>query len=441
MDDGVRYTKTKEGVNIAYRVLGEGARDLVFVQPWFSNLDVLDELPVIETALDRLGSICRLVIYDRRGSGLSDRLCGHATLEEGTDDLQAVLDAAESEKATLFGLNESGTLCMLAGATQPARVAGLILYGTFATTVRQDDYPWAPTLEQRALEVQFLIETWGSDDLAGAINPSAAADERFRKWGARWMRGSVSRDALPRAYDILSRTDVRHVLPAIRVPTLVLHRTNDPVVTVENGRYLAQKIPNARYVELPGDDHIPFLGEWEMILDEIEEFLTGTRRAREPERILATILFADIVDSSATANRLGDQRWHRVLNRYEELARGEVARSHGKIVKTMGDGFLATFDGPARAINCACRLRDRVQELELDTRFGIHTGEVERQGDDVVGIAVHIGARVAGVAEGGEVLVSSAVPPLVAGSGLSFQDRGEHTLKGIEGDWRLYRVG
>lgn len=435
----VNYCKNGD-VNLAYKVIGDGPLDLMFVPIWFSNIDLLEDHPTIAAGFERLASFARVILYDRRGSRLSDRLCGHATLEEGMDDLLAVLDAVGSERVALLGLNESGSLCTLTAATQPARVSGLILYGTFATTVWQPDYPWAPTPEVRAQEVEFLIETWGTEGLAAGINPTAATDERFVRWGARWMRTSVSKDALRRAYDILSHTDVRHVLQAIRVPTLVLHRNNDPVVPVDNGRYLAAHIPGAKYVELEGDDHLPFLGDLDSVADEIEEFLTGTRRARQPVRVLATILFADVVDSSIMATRMGDRRWREVMQRYDDIAREEADRHGGRIVKTMGDGLLATFDGPARAIRCASRLRERYRSLELDVRFGIHTGEVERQGDDLIGIAVHIGARVAQLAEGGDVMVSSAIPPLVAGSGICFEDRGTHQLRGIDGEWRLFRV-
>ncbi|HEU4480831.1 MAG TPA: adenylate/guanylate cyclase domain-containing protein [Actinomycetota bacterium] len=435
----VRYADSG-GLNLAYKVMGDGPVDLLFIPPFFSNLDILDEYPAIGNGLEQLASFSRLIVFDRRGSGLSDRLCGQGTLEEGAQDALAVLDAAGSERAAVLGLNESGSLCALLAATHPTRVTSLILYGTYATTVRRPDYPWAPTVEEREQQVAGLIAAWGMEGLAGTINPSAAGDQAFLRWAARWMRGSISKDALPRAYEILSETDVRQVLPAIRVPTLILHRTEDPVVPVDNGRYLAERIPTARYVEQSGFDHLPFLGDWESVAEEIEEFLTGARRARETERVLATILFADIVDSSGRATRLGDQRWRAVLERHDDLVSEEIARYSGKLVKTMGDGSLATFDGPARAIRCACRLRSKLAAVDLPMRFGIHTGEVEVRGEDLAGIAVHIGARVAATAEPGEVLVSGAVPPLVAGSGLRFEERGVHRLKGIEGDWPLFRV-
>jgi len=285
-----------------------------------------------------------------------------------------------------------------------------------------------------------MIQVWGQEDFAFILNPNSQDDPGFRDWSAKWQRNSVTRDALPAAYDVLARTDVRQVLPLIRVPTLVLHRKDDQLVAVENGRYLAEKIPNAKYVELEGEDHIPFLGDWEAVVDEIEEFLTGGRSEREPDRVLATILFTDIVGSSRKATELGDRRWKEMLDRHDDIIRAELARANGRLIKIVGDGALATFDGPARAIRCACRIRDRVRELGLETRAGLHTGEVEIRGDDVGGIAVHIGARVADQAGPGDLVVSSAIPSLVAGSGIAFEDLGEEELRGVEGKWRLYRV-
>lgn len=435
----VRYARNGD-INIAYEVRGEGPLDVMFVLPWFSNLDILESYPPIARGFARFMSFGRLILHDRRGSGLSDRMCGHATMEEGMDDLLAVLDAAGSDQVALLGLNESGSLCALAAATHPDRISSLILYGSYATTVFQPDYPWAPRPEERAQEVAFLIETWGTEGIAGALNPSANEDPDFIDWAASWMRSSVSKDALPRAYDILSKSDVRHVLPTIKVPTLVLHRDKDPVVPVENGRYLAEHIPGAKYVELAGEDHLPFLGDLDSVSDEIEEFLTGHRPAHPDERVLATILLADIVDSSGKASEMGDARWRTLLTRMEQMVDGELARFQGRLVKTTGDGFLATFDGPARAIRCASTIAQRASGLGLALRSGVHTGEVERHGTDVVGIAVHIAARVAALAEGAEVLVSGAVPPLVAGAGIEFEDRGMHELRGIDGQWQLLSV-
>lgn len=435
----VQYAKNGD-INIAYQVRSNGPTDLVFVAPWFSNLDLIDSYPPAIKGTQRFSAITRLIIYDRRGSGLSDRLCGQATLEESVDDLLAVLDAVGSERAALFGMNESGSVCMLAAATHPERVSSLILYGTYATTLFQPDYPWAPRPEERDAEVQLMIDTWGTEGIAGTVNPSAADDQEFIEWVAKWMRGSVSKDALPRAYELLSKTDVRHVLPSITVPTLVLHRTKDAVVPVDNARYLAEHIPGAKLVELEGEDHVPFLGDYDSVMDEVEEFITGERPHREADRVLATILLADIVDSSEKASEMGDERWKELLGRFEQMVRSELLRSQGNLIKMTGDGALATFDGPARALRCARAVTDRARTLGLDLRAGIHTGEVERRGDDIAGIAVHIAARVLDLAGPSEVLVSGAVPPLVAGAGITFEDRGTHRLKGIEGDWHVLRV-
>ena len=442
MGEPVRYAKNGE-IHIAYQVHESSADtglDVLFVPIWTSNLDMYDSWAPVARSLEELTRFARVIVPDRRGAGLSDRTHGIATLEEGMDDMLAVLDAAGSERAALIGINESGSLCAMLAATHPDRVSGLILYGSFAATVRQDDYPWAPTKEERDAQIEAMIELWGSEDFAFVLNPATQADPEFREWSARWQRNSITRDALPAAYDVLARTDVRHVLPLIRVPTLVLHRRDDPVVIIDNGRYLAEKIPDAKFVELEGEDHIPFLGDWETIVDEVEEFLTGKRHEREPDRVLATILFTDIVGSSQKATELGDRKWKELLDRHDEILRAELARANGKLVKTVGDGALATFDGPARAIRAACRIRERVGDLGLETRAGLHTGEVEIRGDDVGGIAVHIGARVSEKAGPGELLVSSAIPSLVAGSGIAFEELEETELRGIDGRWRLYRV-
>jgi pimeloyl-ACP methyl ester carboxylesterase/class 3 adenylate cyclase len=440
MGDSVRYAESGD-IHIAYRTSGDGPVDLMFVPTWASNLDLLDEFPPIAQGMERLGAFSRLILLDRRGSGLSDRMHGTATLEEGMDDLLAVLDAVGSERVCLVGLNESGALCALLAASHPQRVSHLILYGSYATTSRQDDYPWAPTPEERAEQIEFLIKAWGQEEFAFLMNPTAVVDPRFQRWGARWMRNSVTPDALRDAYDKLAHTDVRHVLPTIQVPTLVLHRTDDMLVPVDNGRYLAEKIPGSKFVELPGQDHIPFLGDWESVVDEIEEFITGGRRQREIERVLATILFTDIVGSTVEATQRGDRAWRELLEAHNDIVKSELTRSNGILVKTLGDGMLATFDGPARAIRTACKIRERIgSSLGLQIRAGLHTGEVERRDGDLVGIAVHIGARVAELAEPGEVLVSGSIPPLVAGAGIAFDDLGTRQLRGVDGEWRIHRA-
>ena len=439
MDSPVRFAENG-GVRLAYRTFGDAPEDLLFVPTWLSNLDLIDTYDPIVNSLESMASFVRVIVLDRRGTGLSDRLSGVATLEEGMDDLLAVLDAAETKKVTLFGLNESGPLCALFAATHPERVRSLVLYGSFATTIWQPDYPWGQKPEERDLQIAALMQMWGDEGTGGLINQGAEPDPDFERWATRWQRNSVTRDALPGIFEILAQTDVRHVLPTIRVPTLVMHRRDDAVVPVDNGRYLAEHIPGARLVELSGTDHIPFLGDWEAILDEIEEFVTGVRRARGGQRVLATILFTDIVESTKKAGELGDEKWRRVLDEYDGIVRQHLDRFQGRLIKRTGDGHFATFDGPARALRCACAIRTSVQRLGLEIRSGLHTGEVEVRGDDLGGIAVHIGARVSALARAGEVLVSSAVPPLVAGSGIDFRERGAHELRGIDGRWTLYEV-
>jgi len=436
---GVRYARNGD-IHLAYDTLGDGDMNLVFVPPWFSNLDLLDGYIPIARGFERLAKFARVIRLDRRGSGVSDRMCGHATLEEGVEDLLAVIDAASNGPVSLLGLNEAASLCTMFAAMHPDRVRSLLLYGSYAATLWQPDYPWAPRPDEREREVELLIEAWGTEELAVAMNPTARMDPDFVDWVTRWNRSSVTKDALRRAYELLSKTDVRAILPSVSVPTLVLHRRNDPVVAVDNGRYIAEQIPGARFVELEGDDHLPFLGDFDSILDEIEEFLTGVRPEREHDRLLATLLIVDIVGSSRLATELGDERWVRLLNSFERVAREGVDRASGKIVKMLGDGLIATFSGPARAIRCATWLRERVRGLGLQLRSGVHTGEVEFRPDDVLGIAVHIATRVSERAAGGEVLVSGVVPPLVAGAGITFEDRGMHELRGIPGSWQVLAV-
>ena len=441
MSSDIRYV-TNNGVSLAYRTHGSGERDVLIVLPWFSNLDILFEYPPLVRGLDALAEIGRLILFDRRGAGLSDRLCAPATLEEGMDDILTVLDDAGAREVTMLGMQESGPLCMLFAATHPDRVTHLVLYGTIATTMWHPDYPWGQKPEDRAIEVTWLIETWGSSEAAPSIvNPLASSDPRFLAWAARWQRGSVSKDALPRFFDILSKTDVRHVLPSLRVPTLILHRPANFAVPVDNARYLNEHIAGSRLVELPGEDYLPFLSDQQPMIDEIEEFVTGGRRKRDPDRILATILFTDIVGSTDLAREMGDAKWREVIDDIDDIVRRNLERSDGRLVKTLGDGHLGVFDRPARAILCATAIKDEVSARGMPMRLGLHTGEAEVRGADLGGIAVHIAARVMQLAGGNEVLVSGAIPPLVAGSGIDFVDRGSHELRGIDGSWQLFAVG
>jgi class 3 adenylate cyclase len=346
------------------------------------------------------------------------------------------MDSVGLEKTALFGFNESGILAAYAASRFPERVSKLVLYGTYATTVQKDDYPWAPTEDERAMQVEWLMSEWGARDAATVM--MAGGDERAIQWGMRWMRNSVSRDRLKAVYDTLADYDVREMLSEIRCPTLVLHRRDDLNVPSANGRYIASKIPDARYVEFPGYEHSPFLGDWDTVAGEIEEFLTGTRKPRFNDRVLATIMFIDIVSSTEQAVRLGDARWRTMLDSYDAVVHKQLERFGGRMIKFTGDGSLATFDSPARAIRCAAAIRDGLSGLDIRVRCGVHTGEVEVRGDDVGGIAVHIAARVMDLASAGEILVSAAVPPLTTGSEVAFEDRGSHELRGVDGEWKIF---
>jgi len=434
-----RYAKSGD-VHIAYQVVGDGRLDLVYAPPWIGNMELIWEEPSCARFLKRLASFSRLILFDKRGTGSSDRAVEIPILEQQIDDLISVMDSVGSERAALLGASEGGSLCTLFAATHPERTSALILCGAVATTRWSPETPWALTRETFETWIQTVGREWGGPLAIELFAPSVAHDQRFRDWWARLLRLAASPATAIALLRMLDDIDVRPVLPTIRVPTLVLHCTGDRAVNVENGRYLGRHIPNAKYVELPGADHFPYVGDTEAILAEIEEFLTGARHAPEADRVLATVLFTDIVGSTTHAAGIGDQRWRDLLGSYQALVRRELARSRGREVKTLGDGFLATFDGPARAIRCACAIRDSVRPLGIEIRAGLHTGECELMDDDVGGIAVHIGARVAASAAPGEVLVSSTVKDLVAGSGLRFADRGTHHLHGVPGEWRLFAV-
>jgi len=439
MQPKTRYAKSGD-VHIAYQVVGDGRLDLVYAPAWIGNMELFWEEPSCARFLKRLASFSRLILFDKRGTGSSDRSVEIPIIEQQIDDLTSVMDSVGSERAALLGASEGGSLCTLFAATHPERTSALILCGAVATTRWSPETPWAPTRETFETWIQTVGREWGGPLAIELFAPSVAHDQRFRDWWARLLRLAASPATAIALLRMLDDIDVRPVLPTIRVPTLVLHCTGDRAVNVENGRYLGRHIPNAKYVELPGADHFPYVGDTEAILAEIEEFLTGARHAPEADRVLATVLFTDIVGSTAHAAGMGDQRWRDLLGSYQALVRGELARSRGREVKTLGDGFLATFDGPARAIRCACAIRDSVRPLDIEIRAGLHTGECELMDDDVGGIAVHIGARVAASAAPGEVLVSSTVKDLVAGSGLRFADRGTHHLRGVPGEWRLFAV-
>ena len=442
MQPETRYAKSGD-INIAYQVLGEGSPDLAAVEV-ISHIELDWEGPSKSRFFTRLASICRLVRVNQRGTGMSDRDVAAPTLETRMDDIRAVLDAVGSERAALFGLGDASPLSVLFAATYPERTSGLILMNSSPRFVRSPNLPWLPTREETQRQADEAERRWGDPAFAyeflRAANPSATDDEL--RTAARIFRLSVSPGAAAAYIRMNIDVDVCDLLPLIRVPTLILHRKDVGAWDIRSGRYLADHIPGSRFVELPGADFLPAYGEQELLFDELERFLAdvaaGKHAEVEPDRVLATVLFSDIVGSSEKAASLGDRAWRELLERHHELVRRELVRFRGQEVDTAGDGFLAAFDGPARAIRCGCAIAESMPELGLDVRVGLHTGECELVDGKVAGIAVHTGARVAALALPGEVLVSSTVKDLVAGSGLVFQDRGAHTLKGIPGQWQLY---
>jgi pimeloyl-ACP methyl ester carboxylesterase/DNA-binding winged helix-turn-helix (wHTH) protein len=434
-----RYAKSGD-VHIAYQVVGEDGPDLVFVPGWVSHVEYAWEDPSFSRFLRRLASFCRLILLDRRGTGLSDRVADLPSLEERMDDVRAVMDAAGSKRATLFGVSEGGPMCMMFAATYPQRTTSLIVFGTSAKMIRSADYPIGIPPDAFSEFVDRISAGWGTGVSVDVFAPSVADDKAFRRSWARFERFAVSPAGINTLLRILLETDARDILPVVKVPTLVLHRQGDLAMRSDGARYLAEHIAGAKYVELPGEDHFPWVGDVDSLLDQVQEFVTGERTVRETDRVLATILFTDIAGSTERAAKMGDQRWRDLLTSHDALTRREFAHFGGREIKTVGDGFLATFDGPARAIRCACAIRDGVRSLGMEIRAGLHTGECELIGEDVGGIAVHIGARVAASATAGEVLVSGTVKDLVAGSGLRFTDRGARRLHGVPGEWRLFAV-
>jgi pimeloyl-ACP methyl ester carboxylesterase/class 3 adenylate cyclase len=433
-----RYAESGD-INIAYQVVGEGPFDLVFVPGFISHLDLQWQDPRIAHFLERLASFSRLILFDKRGTGLSDPVAAPAPLEDRMDDVRAVMDAAGSECAALFGLSEGGAMSALFAATYPDRTRALILCGTFATgTLDPDDNPGGQRWVDGLQRVRDLTAHWGEGHTLGVMAPSADS-ERDRIGRGIFERSAATPQMTRTLLDMVVETDVRDVLPSIRVPTLVLHREEE-FVPVEHARYFAEHIPGARLVVLPGADHIPFYGDAAGYAEEIEEFLTGARHAPPPDRILTTVMFTDIVGSTKLSGALGDARWRELMARHDELVRSELERHRGREVKTLGDGFLATFDGPARGIRCAQAIADDVRALDINVRAGLHTGECEIVGDDIGGMAVNIGARISALAGADEVLVSSTVKDLVVGSGISFADRGIQELKGVPGEWSLFAV-
>jgi pimeloyl-ACP methyl ester carboxylesterase len=441
MPPRTRYARSGD-LHIAYQVVGDGSLDLVFVPGWVSNVEECWEQPGLAAILERLATFSRLIQFDKRGTGLADRVANDRlpTLEERMDDVRAVLDAAGSEQTALFGHSEGGSMSVLFAATYPQRTRALVTFGVFARRRRSPDYPWAPSDADREATIEQVEHDWVTEDLVRPLVPSRADDSAFLAQLATYYRHSASPGAAAQLLRMNTEIDVRAVLPAIRVPTLVLHRTDDRDALVEEGRWIAARIPGASFVELPGGDHVFWVGDTDAVLAEIETFLTGVRPAPEPDRVLATVLFTDVVASTEAAVRLGDRRWREALETHRAEVRSALARWRGEEIDTAGDGFLAIFDGPARGVRCALAIRDGAGLAGLQVRAGVHTGEIERHGGSVTGLAVHIGSRVMAAAGAGEVVASSTVRDLVAGSGIAFADRGTQVLKGVPDEWRLYTV-
>jgi len=437
-----RYAKNRE-VSLAYQVVGEGPRDLLLTTGWVLPIDSFWEDAGYRAFVERLATFSRVIMWDKRGTGASDRLSPERLpgLEERMEDMSAVLDAAEAAEAALVGLSEGAMLSAVFAATHPERVTELVLYGGWGASTTDDDCPGIMGAEAGQDFIEGVGTAWG--EVGGLLQlwaPTVAEDARMQDWWNRSLMSGASPGAAVAWLRMTAQMDVRAALPSISVPTLVVHRRDDRIIPSENSTYLAEHIDGARHVELPGEDHLWWVGDADALLDEIEEFITGSRGGRDHDRALMTLLFTDVVDSTARAAELGDRRWRDLSDAHDRLVRDQLARFRGREVKALGDGFLATFDGPARAIRCACAIRDRSRELDLPVRAGLHTGECEVADGDVRGIAVHIAARVGALADGEEVLVSSTVRDLVAGSGIEFADRGAHRLKGVPDDWRLFAV-
>jgi pimeloyl-ACP methyl ester carboxylesterase len=428
MQPVTHYAKSGD-VHIAYQVFGEGPINLVFVPGFVSNIEIYWEEPDMARWLLRMAGYARVVTFDKRGTGMSDRVAELPGVDQRMDDLRAVMDAAGMEQAAVLGLSEGGALSAVFAATHPKRCRALVVYGGFSRALP----------ERVAAYLRYIENQWGTGSSLSIFAPSRANDPALQRWWGRIERLGAS----PTAASALVRgqIDISDILPTIRVPTLILHRAGDQVVSVERGRVLAERIPDARYIEFPGSDHFIFTGDNASEIDDaIEEFLTGTRPPVMVDRVLATVLFTDIVGSTEKAAALGDRRWRDLLDNHHNMIRANLTRFRGHEVKTVGDGVLATFDGPARGVRCACAIADEIRQLGIEVRAGLHTGECELIGDDIAGIAVHIGARVAALAGAGEVLVSSTVKDLVAGSGLNFCDRGSQPLKGVPGEWHIFSV-
>jgi class 3 adenylate cyclase len=434
-----RYTRSGD-VNIAYQVIGDGPIDLVLVHGWVSHVELQWDHPSLAGLLRRLSSFSRLIVFDKRGTGLSDRVSDSElpTMEQRMDDVRAVMEAAKSQRAAVMGFSEGGPLCALFAATYPERTTALVMIASYARRMWAPDYPWGPHREEWQRFIDWVKTDWGDPIDVERRAPSMLNDDSFREWWSKYLRSAASPGAAASLTVMNSEIDIRHVLPAIRVPTLILHREGDALVDPGGSRYMASQIPGARFVSLPGADHLPWVGDVDGLVGEVEEFLTGVRHAPEVDRVLATVLFTDIVDSTQSAATVGDKNWKELLQGHNDLMAKAIDQWRGRLVKSTGDGVLATFDGPGRAIRCAASMVAAVKPLGLRIRAGLHTGECELLGDDISGISVNIAARVSSLAQADEVLASRTVKDLVAGSDIEFEERGTHSLKGVPGDWEVF---
>ena len=437
MEPEISYAKSR-GLSIAYSVAGDGPLDLVVVPGFVSHQEAAFRQPAIARAMRRLSSFARVIGFDKPGTGLSDPAKGPSTLEERMEDLTAVLDAVGAERAALFGVSEGAPMCALFAASHPARTEALIMYGSYAKGIATDDYPWAPMQVQADMGGEMIEEEWGTGVMLEVYAPSKVDDPDFARWWAQYQRQAASPGMARAVAELASEVDIRDVLPAISVPTLVLHRTGDQLWPVEGARYISEQIEGAKFVECEGIDHFPFVGDSDALFSEVESFLTGSRRMPELERQLLTVMFTDIVDSTQRGAELGDRLWRNLLDGHDDVVREQIGRFRGEEVNTTGDGFLATFDGPARGIACASEITSAVRPLGIEVRAGLHTGECEIRGDDIGGITVNIGARISALAGPGEVLVSGTVKDLVVGSEIEFEPRGSHPLKGVPGEWDVF---
>ena len=439
----VQYTSAGD-VTVAYQVLGRGPRDVLYIPGFSSHLEIQWEHPAVARFFRRLASFSRLILFDRRGTGLSERGVELHGFEDVLEDVTAVLDAVGSEGCALIGNHMGGRFALLYAATFPERVSAVVTIAGHPATIRDEDYPWGTTEEELKGVMARATTGWGSPEaiemFLAQTAPSVADDPFTRSWWIRLIRSSMTPRETVADLRAITFVDIRKVLPTIHTPTLILHRTGDQMARIEASRYMADRIPDARFVELAGVDDLPYFGDQDELLDEVQEFLTGARATSAPDRVLATVMFTDIVGSTTRAAEIGDRRWRELIRVHNDEVRRALVRFNGREVHSTGDGFLATFDGPARAIRCGLAAIETVRRIGLDIRVGVHTGEVEVLGDDIGGIGVHIGARVGALAGDGEVWVSQTVKDLVAGSGIEFEDRGTHALKGVPDEWRLFRV-